>query len=139
MFAMSTIESEGGVKGASSDNSIPTPQESPTLLNINVRGMSLDAPPERFELPSLVKIELAEVSSGIGELSSKNSNPRPVTTSRLKSQEQPSKKLLTFNVSFEVKGKVLLDNAFADVQSGECLAIMGPSGAGKMLKHSNSK
>mmetsp|Transcript_11266 Transcript_11266/g.14548 ORF Transcript_11266/g.14548 Transcript_11266/m.14548 type:complete len:764 (-) Transcript_11266:453-2744(-) len=40
-------------------------------------------------------------------------------------------KVLSFNVSFEVKDRVLVDNAFADIKSGECLAIMGPSGAGK--------
>ena len=35
---------------------------------------------------------------------------------------------LRFNVSFEVGKKKILHNAYAELVSGECLAIMGPSG-----------
>lgn len=35
---------------------------------------------------------------------------------------------LDFNVSFEVGKKKILHNASAELVSGECLAIMGPSG-----------
>ena len=45
--------------------------------------------------------------------------------------EAPQKNTLKFNVSFVVGEKKILTDAYGELNSGECLAIMGPSGAGK--------
>ena len=47
---------------------------------------------------------------------------------KLEGGAEAVKHKLTFNVSYEINDKKILHNTFGDLTSGECLAIMGPSG-----------